>query len=94
MGRLIDADALLNTHKMEQATIGKDWGVDDLATAIEVAPTVDATPVVHAEWIYHDDDYMPWHSCSECGAIIQHGFTKFCAECGAKMDGGESNETD
>lgn len=43
--RLIDADALMHTHKSEVATIGKDWTVDDLATAIETAPTIDAIQV-------------------------------------------------
>lgn len=46
--RLIDADAILHTHKIEQEAIGKDWCVDDLATAIMVAETVDAIPV---EWL-------------------------------------------
>lgn len=46
--RLIDADAILHTHKIEQEAIGKDWGVDDLATAIMVAETMDAIPV---EWL-------------------------------------------
>jgi hypothetical protein len=46
--RLGDLDALIHTHKSEVATIGKDWTVDDLATAIEVAPTIDAIPV---EWL-------------------------------------------
>ncbi len=46
--RLIDADAILHTHKIEQEAIGKDWGVDDLAAAIMVAETVEAIPV---EWL-------------------------------------------
>lgn len=46
--RLIDADALIRTHKSETSTIGKDWTVGDLAAAIELAPTIDAIPV---EWL-------------------------------------------
>lgn len=38
--RLIDADEVLHTHYSEQQTIGKDWDVDSLATAIELAPTI------------------------------------------------------
>lgn len=45
--RAVDADAILYTHELEQKAIGKDWGVDDLATAIMTAPTIDAIPV---EW--------------------------------------------
>lgn len=46
--RLVDADAILNTHKAEQEAIGKDWDVDSLATAIMVAKTVETIPV---EWL-------------------------------------------
>lgn len=46
--RAVDADVVLYTHKLEQKAIGKDWGVDDLATAIMTAPTIDAIPV---EWL-------------------------------------------
>lgn len=48
MARLIDADALMRTHESEVATIRKDWTIDDLTTAIETAPTIDAIPV---EWL-------------------------------------------
>lgn len=46
--RAVDADAILYVHKLEQKAIGKDWSVDDLATAIMTAPTIDAIPV---EWL-------------------------------------------
>lgn len=46
--RPVDADALMRIHKLETSTIGKDWTVGDLATAIELAPTIPAIPV---EWL-------------------------------------------
>lgn len=46
--RLVDADALVRTHKSEVETIGKDWTIGDLVAAIETAPTIDAIPV---EWL-------------------------------------------
>lgn len=46
--RPVDADAILYTHKLEQKAIGKDWGADDLATAIMTAPTIRAIPI---EWL-------------------------------------------
>ena len=46
--RPVDADALMRIHKLETSTIGKDWTVGDLATAIELAPTINAIPV---EWL-------------------------------------------
>ena len=58
---------------------------------INCLPSVDAAPVVHGRWVFHDDDIMPWVSCSKCG-ICTDSFNKtpYCPHCGAKMDG-ESN---
>lgn len=65
--RLIDADAILHTHKIEQKAIGKDWGVDDLATAIMVADTVDAIPV---EWLqYMQQECLSENDRTMVGAI-------------------------
>jgi hypothetical protein len=51
--RLVDGDALIHTHESEVAAIGKDWMADDLAAAIETAPTIEAIPV---EWIKKQRD--------------------------------------
>ena len=51
-------------------------------------PAVDAAPVVHAQWVFHDDDIMPWVSCSECDVCTDStNKTPYCPYCGAKMDG-------
>ena len=46
-----------------------------------------AVPVRHGKWVHHDDDVMPWDSCSLCGcsAFDLHG-ANYCPNCGAKMD--------
>lgn len=51
------------------------------------APAVDAEPVRHGKWVYHDDDMMPYKSCSLCGceAFDLQG-ANYCPYCGAKMD--------
>ena len=55
---------------------------------IKDLPAVDAVPVVHGRWIFHDDDIMPWVSCSECGICTDStNKTSYCPNCGAKMDG-------
>ena len=53
---------------------------------VEALPTVDAEPVRHGKWVYHEDDIMPWNSCSLCGceAFDMHG-ANYCPNCGAKM---------
>lgn len=60
---------------------------DYCANMIEKIPAVDAEPVRHGRWVYHDDDMMPYKSCSLCGceAFDLHG-ANYCPNCGAKMD--------
>lgn len=60
---------------------------DGCAEEISRLPTVDAVPVRHGKWVHHDDDVMPWNSCSLCGcsAFDLHG-ANYCHNCGARMD--------
>ena len=55
------------------------------------APTVDAAPVRHGRWI--EGTLSSRLICSECGHEAKYNenanepyFTKFCPECGARMD--------
>ena len=82
--RLIDADAL-----------DYELGIEDediyARAVISEAPTVDAVPVVHGRWIFHDDGSG---TCNQCGirqsAIWDYDNSQnFCGHCGAKMDGKE-----
>lgn len=61
------------------------------------APTIDAAPVRHATWEIEnipdqDDDGKPFmvtfSRCSVCGKRVYFNFerTKYCSDCGAKMD--------
>ena len=79
-----------------------------LMMTIQEQPTVDAEPVRHGAWLSCDKegyiltetalrDGRRWYGykCSECNNIY-HGnaFTKYCHNCGAKMDGErKDNET-
>ena len=76
--------------------------------AIKNAPAVDAVPVVHARWekLKHDTycsacgEFLPsityiqggyngtWQCCEEIEK------TRYCPNCGAKMDGGAENGVD
>lgn len=57
---------------------------------IEAEPAADVVPVVHAKW----ENYSPVTiKCSRCGHVIhdwRYSECKYCPNCGAKMDGGES----
>lgn len=61
-----------------------------LKAMIDRAPTIDAVPVVHARlketgW---DEAWCSWGDCTSCGHSNAIG-SKYCNNCGAKMDGGD-----
>lgn len=59
----------------------------------EYTPTADVAPVGHAQWI---EDGSGIIICPECkrGYNLIAKFTNYCPACGAKMDGGDSDEAD
>ena len=101
MPRLIDADAMLQKLSRMIDYCGKDKEVNGLTAlfqacdAIMDCPTVDAVPVVHGRWEY-DDFVSPNRTCSVCGGFAPFDCcgdyhsecTRYCPNCGAKMDGG------
>ena len=67
------------------------------------APAADVAPVVHGRWIrphWKNNNYCC--DCSECGGEAMHrdyqwhknGVYPICPNCGAKMDGGDSDAAD
>jgi hypothetical protein len=90
--RLIDADALLK-HEIEADRMGAMLVVGK--GYILSAPEVDAVPVVRGEWIHGctDGAGTEFCYCSACGedALKDKGgyteFSRYCPNCGAKMDG-------
>lgn len=65
--------------------------------ALAAAPAADVAPVIHAQWIgskYDPEtgDYM--EKCSHCGVFSREYWKPHCSECGAKMEGGDSNAVD
>ena len=95
MGRLIDADALKERAIRVVTTKFPHVYFKAVGTReIDKQPTVEAEPVVHGQWIPHENmirsPLFEDYSCSECGKAGFH--TNFCAYCGAKMDGKEEEE--
>ena len=72
--------------------------LDDYAKGFQAAllavmsiPAADVAPVRHGHWIINSDGYYP--QCSECMSEPRgREMTKYCGECGAKMDG-DKNDT-
>lgn len=64
---------------------------------IAEAPTADVAEVKHGYWIYHLDDLFPAESTQECSICHEEEDItlcndNFCPNCGARMDGKESDE--
>ena len=62
---------------------------------IDDAPAADVVPVVHGVWgRVNKIDPISGYRCSKCRRIVGFDLTPICPNCGAKMDGGDSNESD
>lgn len=97
--RLIDADALAK-RLGELWDIPADWDGDmdetcqEAFTEIDNAPTIEAEPVRHGEWLPYPSDQH--RKCSVCGIEYAKNTmalkSNYCPNCGAKMDGKEDEE--
>lgn len=57
----------------------------------EWCPLEEGVPIVHGHWVISSDGYYPF--CSRCKKESKKGvLSKFCPECGAKMDESEDND--
>jgi len=99
MPRLIKADKLRkdvldlpNCYNGFSDTYDKAMIID----LIDEQPTVEAEPVRHGKWIMKSDPFGFFDEipvCSECGCTTKmREKTKFCPNCGAKMDEEKENE--
>ena len=91
MQRLIDADALKDDILKSAVMIddrGIQTGYEIAIELIKKQPTIDAEPVRHGKWI--TEECLPGVAvCSICGHEIRGigcQYTKYCDECGARMD--------
>lgn len=101
--RLIDADALMRRLCVQcdieshEATCDPDECFVYNVIVYD-APTIEAEPVRHGTWEEEDErsaykDFFV--SCSKCGALLDKNKAlhfKYCYKCGAKMDGGVSDD--
>nr|DAF77608.1 MAG TPA: Trm112p-like protein [Caudoviricetes sp.] len=93
--RTIDADKLVDMlYDNEFAVL---CPLDEVSGVVDACPTVDAVPVVHGCFEPCFDENGNWRQgfakCSNCGKeyyaqVINH--FGYCPNCGAKMDGGDS----
>lgn len=97
--RLIDGDeAIEKVQDIEPIFIFKVTEViatqrtSDVIAMLENAPTIEAEPVKHGRWEWHNEDGW-YYSCSVCGHNaygntdnIVSGLWAYCPRCGAKLD--------
>ena len=98
--RLIDADALEKyiADIIPQKTFspyGK--GVLDILTHLKnhirtEMPSVEAEPVRHGYWMFHEQKNGYLWKCSKCKGNFDQQYS-YCPHCGAKMDGGAEDVT-
>ena len=81
MARYVDVDNLIAEY--DRVHIGEPGGARKLMVD---APTADVQEVKRAKWIISSNGYYPY--CSHCKTEPKNGvMTKYCPECGARMDG-------
>ena len=102
MNDLISRSALLQAMENKYAyevengfyETGFASGFVSCEEVVKNAPTIEAVPVVHAEWILGLDEYdVEFAECSACKEVFYDGendtfdiHPNFCPNCGAKMD--------
>ena len=71
----------------------------DVKFDVENFPAADVAPVVHGRWVKHTRMHG-FVYCSVCKDVyldeewLRDGKWGYCPNCGAKMDGGDGDETD
>ena len=70
--------------------------VDDMRGDVIGAPAADVAQVVHERWVMHYRSGTPVSAgyVSTCCDMWNNRESKYCPNCGARMDGGADNETD
>lgn len=82
--RLIDADALKADYIRTTTITNTPCCLYVSKEQIDNAPTIEAEPIRHGEWVW--DEAYEMFTCSECGKQMIRNDYPYCAFCGAKME--------
>lgn len=86
---LYGIEKLLDTDVVRKSKTAS-WLMDQFLHDIKESPAADVVPVVHGKWILKHIGAGHYWECSVCHknpCIYVTNDTKFCPNCGAKMDG-------
>ena len=105
MSDLISRSALIRTikcrkdvHKVEYAHDKRESDFirccecSEIERLVNEAPTVEAKPVVHGEWLEVNGCLSWFYQCSVCDEYNECK-TNFCKHCGADMQGGSNEQS-
>ena len=70
---------------------------EDAADCIRYMDAADVAPVRHGKWEWDTEDIYRCSNCAEKShvkEVMGHPDWDYCPSCGAKMDGGDSDEAD
>lgn len=96
MSKYVDIDAVKEAVRGAECDAdwdGRRFDAEFIENALDFIPRADVAPVVHGWWVHLGGD--EW-CCSACGFVIttegswDKPTRKYCEDCGAKMDGGNS----
>ena len=83
--RLIDANTLhAKIMKDNDNDLSRKENIAQFLLRIETAPTIEAEPIRHGQWIMNNPYGIK--CCSECGYGQSIGAENYCPNCGSKMD--------
>lgn len=91
---IVDELMILNDDNLAQRVIDNNdvqWCLSELQDML----AADVAPVVHGDWILRHIGAGHYWECSVCHTnpciyVTEH--TKFCPNCGARMDGGADHD--
>nr|DAF13673.1 MAG TPA: zinc-ribbon containing domain protein [Caudoviricetes sp.]DAF46504.1 MAG TPA: zinc-ribbon containing domain protein [Siphoviridae sp. ctdau33] len=70
-------------------------GLEQALAMLNEEPVADVATVVHGVWVcVNKIDPISGYRCSKCRRRVGFDLTPYCPNCGAKMDGGDSDATD
>ena len=90
MAEYVNRDLVFQMIKQKKLHLFKKYwvGIDAVFEGMVNLPIADVAPVVHANWIERFDNNDKWLMCSNChGEQEYRQATKYCPNCGARMDG-------
>ena len=97
MAEYIDRDAVYTafanacTDVLERASeiyYIAGFSYEHVIEILDDIPATDVAPVVHGRWISNCVDSPAFFVCDQCNTVWYND-TKFCPNCGARMDGAE-----